>query len=486
MGMRPASTAPPRGGDRPGPSYSPARLRAAVPSPWTPPEEELRLGLGFYASTTGGVGGRIKEEPESFRVREISLYPLPDPAGPFAVLKVRSRNWEQHELSQRIAQRLGLGPSAIAWAGTKDRRAIAERLASYRGPLPPAELGIPGVELLEAYPARDGLVLGHHFGNAFEIRLSEATEGAERIPAIVGELRAFGGVPNLFGPQRFGEVRPVTHRVGESLVRGDPAEAVERYLAEPAGGVDARGDDARRAYAAHHDPVRALREFPPEFRFERQILDHLARGQTPARALRALSRELRTLFVHAYQSLLFNRILTERIVEGLPIGAPVAGDVVLRVARDGTVPGRMPVPVSPDNLAEVRDAVARGRAAVAAPLVGFSTPPGVGRPGAIVDRLLREDGIDRAAFRTPATPDLASAGTYRAMCLSLPPITWEREEVDRSGPEASGAGDAWWFRFALPKGAYATVLLREFRKAGARPAEGPGRNDAPARSNRAY
>lgn len=428
-----------------------------------PPLGERALGLEFYATLTPGAGGALKEHAEGFRVTEISAYPMPDPAGPFTVLRIASRNWEQHELAQRIAQRLGLPPHGLDWAGTKDRRAVAERLFSYRG-APPERLDIADVQLLEAYRARSGLVLGHHYGNAFEILVPPGPETreqrAERFRATHEALRAARGFPNLFGPQRFGEVRPVTHEVGRALVRGDPAAAVELYLTATPDGPEAPGASARASYAEHHDPVRALREFPSHYRFERQLLDHLARGQPPERALRALSRELRLLFVHAYQSLLFNRWLSRRAAAGLSLDEPVPGDVLLRVARDGTVPGTHPIPVASDNLPEAIDLARRGRALLAGPLVGFETPIPDGPAGELLASLLAEEGARPEDFRLPRTPDVASKGSYRPLLVPLPPIA------------ISDAEEGSWFRFALPKGSYATVLLREFTKLGAESASG--------------
>jgi len=437
---------------------------------WRPPDGEIALGLEFYATPTPGGGGLLKERSEDFRVREISAYPMPDPAGPFIVLRIASRNWEQHELAQRIAQRLGLPPHAIDWAGTKDRRAVAERLLSYRGPLPEG-LDLPDVELVEAYRARAGLVLGHHYGNSFEIRVPAGEvplpELAERFRATTQALQQFGEFPNLFGLQRFGEVRPVTHLVGRELVRGNVAGAVATYLTALPDGPEAPGAAARLAYAEHQDAARALREFPPHFRFERQLLDHLARGQPPERALRALSRELRLLFVHAYQALLFNRWVSRRVALGMSLNEPEEGDMLLRVARDGTIPGTHPIPVRSDNLPESLDLVQRGRGRLAGPLVGFEAPPGVGRPGSIMDGLLAEEGIERRGFEITAAPDLASRGTWRPAVVPTPPLAFRSDQpTDDAGPRR---GPGVWFRFALPKGSYATVLLREFTKPGARP-----------------
>ena len=434
---------------------------------WAPPPNELAVGLEFYATRTPGGGGQLKERAEDFRVTEISAYPMPDPAGPYTILRIASRNWEQHELAQRIASRLGLPPHAVEWAGTKDRRAVTERLFAYRGE-PPAGLDLADVVLLDAYRARSGLVLGHHYGNTFEIRVPAdgvaVSELAARFETTRASLREASGFPNLFGLQRFGEVRPVTHDVGRELVRGDPAAAVDVYLTSLPDGLTAPGAAARRSYAEHRDAARALREFPPSFRFERQILDHLARGQTPERALRALSRELRTLFIHAYQSLLFNRWVSRRVAAGLSLTEPSPGDVLLRVARDGTVPGTTPIPVGSDNLTECTDLARRGRARLAGPLVGYSTAPLGGRPGELLAGILEDERVSASDFGLPKTPEIASAGSYRPVVVPLPPMALRPAE-----PAQDDRGEGVWFRFSLPKGAYATVLLREFLKAGAVP-----------------
>jgi tRNA pseudouridine13 synthase len=416
--------------------------------------------MEFYVSRSAGVAGRTKASVDDFRVTEISNYPIPDPSGPFSVLRVQSRNWEQHELGQAIARRLGLPTPSVQWAGTKDRRAVAERLASYRGPLPEGELGLPGVVVLDAYRARDGLVLGHHYGNAFEIRVDELSapvpDALRTYREIEHELRAAGHWPNFFGPQRFGEVRPVTHDVGRQIVRGDLPAAVETYLtARPPGAPEGPGDSARAAYAETHDPVRALQQFPHEYRFERSILERLAKGDPPERAFRALTRELRLLFVHAFQSLLFNRWLSRRNAVGLPMGEPVPGDRLLRLGRDGTVRSQEGIPVSEDNMSECTDLVRRAGALLAGPLVGYETPEIDGPAGAILEELLRSEGVDRSMFRLPPMPEIASRGAWRAALLPVPPLGIVGE--------ATGVR----FRFALPKGAYATVLLREFLKPGA-------------------
>jgi tRNA pseudouridine13 synthase len=421
-----------------------------------PPPSDRAVGIGFYLSRSPGVPGRLNATAEEFRVHEVSSYPRPEPAGPFTILRLESRGWEQHELAEAVARRLGLARRSIAWSGTKDRRAVSERLFSYRGPPPAGDLGLPGVTVVDAYPAREGLVLGRHYANAFEIHVSELPEPAAAAAAyreVELELRHAGGVPNFFGAQRFGEVRPVTHDVGRWIVRGDLARAVDAYLIDrPAVGAEGVGDAARAAFAEHRDARRALAEFPHEYRFERSILERLARGDPPPRALRALPHDLRRLFVHAYQAYLFNRYLTARHAAGLPLDRPQPGDTILRVGRDGTWRGQDVAPVAEENLPECLELVRRGRAFVAGPLVGASTDLPAGEPSRLFGELLAEENVTAASFGVPAAPELASEGTWRSLLVPVPPLGLE--------PDASGV----WFRFALPKGAYATVLLREFLK----------------------
>jgi len=440
---------------------SAALARAVAEGAWRPPEREERLGLGFYATDTPGVVGALKASAEAFRVTEISSHPLPDPEGSYVVLTLASRDWEQHELAEAVARRLHLAPGSVHWSGTKDRRAVSQRLFSYRGPPPETDFGLRDVELRGWYRARDGLVLGHHYGNAFDIVVSELARGTEAalesFRRTERSLREGPGFPNFFGPQRFGEVRPVTHEVGRWIVRGDLARAVDVYLAErPVEGEPGPGDAARVAFAEHHDPARALREFPATYRFEHRLLEHLARGHSPERALRALSRDLRTLFVHAYQSWIFNRWLSDRRAGGLPLDGPVEGDRIVRIGRDGTIRGNDSVPVEADNRAECAELVRRGGARVGGPIVGFDSPPSVGEAGRLLERILAEEGIERAQFAVRAAPELASRGTYRPIVVPAPPMGLAGEE------------GAVRFRFALPKGAYATVLLREYLKDGAR------------------
>jgi tRNA(Glu) U13 pseudouridine synthase TruD len=117
------------------------------------------------------------------------------------------------------------------------------------------------------------------------------------------------------------------------------------------------------------------------------------------------------------------------------------------------VRSREGIPVSADNLSECADLVARGRAFVAGPLVGYETTRTSGPAGDLLEGVLQEQDVEPGMFRVRAAPEVASRGAWRPILVPVPPM----------GILTDGS-DGVRLRFALPKGAYATVLLREFLK----------------------
>jgi tRNA pseudouridine13 synthase len=486
-----------------------------------PPERTLReahpaeraVGMEYYVSGADGIGGRLRESPEDFRVRELEALdaaPLDaDPGSyPELVLRATLRDWDTNDFARRLSDALGVSRERVSWAGTKDKRAVTTQLFTVRG-IDLDELPeIRGAEIEALGRAGRSLSFGDLAGNAFEIRVADAVDEApERVAAAVRDLRAFAGedaepdpesaadaddlpidatvgVPNYFGQQRFGSRRPVTHVVGLAIARDDPREAVRLYAGNPAetepddtraardrvdaafgAGEGAESDDAERSAAAG-DWAACLDGIPGKLRFERSMVHRLAdRGVDPDappddedwwHALEAVPSNLQRLFVNAAQSFLFNRIVSERLRRGLPFDRPVAGDVVC--FADGDAPGELYAPdadrlqrVDADRVDVVSRHCERGRAFVTAPLVGTETELGGGEPGEIEREVLADAGIEPGDFDLPGEFD--SKGTRRAILL-------------RTDLEVSFADGDPRFGFALPSGSYATVLLREFTKSG--------------------
>lgn len=436
------------------------------------PEEsnERAAGMEVFYTETPPLGGRLRKRAEDFVVEEVGTRPRETPSGKHLAVCIRLTNWEHNAFIRDASRKVGVGRNAVGFAGTKDKRAVttqwfsflAERLADEQ--VIERLSMLPRVEVLDHVRTQKGLRLGMHEGNRFQIVVrdieGEQAEIADRLAHTVGALEEIGGVPNFFGIQRFGATRPITHLVGESIVRGELEEAVVRYVA---GEASRESEDAERARAIireSRDWKEAQRILPKELKFELAVVQHLsAHPDDYAGALRNLPSNLVLLFCHAYQSYLFNRMLSERIRQGLPLHVPVEGDIVLPIAEGGIldVP---PVHVTPARFDKVLRQVEKGRALVSLPLLGYDTPMASGAPGEVEARILDEESVEPQMFYDPPLREASSRGLRRAVVAPVGDLGSEVTE-----DETAEGKLAAHVRFYLPKGSYATTLLREVLKA---------------------
>ncbi len=417
-----------------------------------PPLAEARLGLGSYLTATPGIEGRLRAEPEDFRVIELGPGPRPDDKGRFAAARVELRNWETNRFVGQAAKRLQVPRKAVGFAGMKDKRAVTEQWFTFKCPLERvvALEGLEDVHVLEAHTTSKAHFAGAHEGNRFVIRVRDTTQAANVVPDAVEAIRRAGGVPNYFGPQRFGgSVRPVTHLVGRALVTGDLEEAVRLYVGNPMEGEREDTLHARTVYETTRDPEAALAVYPPQLDPERAILQRLVKRPGDWRnALKALPWNLLQLFVHAHQSYVFNQIITARLHAGLGLNTAHVGDRVMASSDDGT---RTQV-VTADNVERVQRELDLGRAVLTAALPGTSIPLAEGRPGELERSVLEDDGIALRDYRVSQLPEVASQGRRRGL---LQPVA----DLDVQWMDGDPV-----FSFRLGKGAYATAVLREFMK----------------------
>ena len=422
---------------------------------------ETDLGIQGYATSTPGVGGVLKVTADDFVVEEISAPPPASEAGGYTIARIRARDWETNRLVRQLARSLRISRRRIGFAGTKDKRAVTSRLFSFQGVTPDQlrALGLRDIKVLDAYTSVKPLEIGDLLGNRFRIVVRDLAVPAEEAAVTVDEtsrqLRVLGGFPNFFGVQRFGSVRPITHLVGRHIVRGEFQRAVETYVANPIEGEDPESYDVREAFAEGGDVREALRSYPRPYTFERAILNHLnTRPGDYVGALRQLPPNLLMMFVHAYQSYLFNRILSERLRRGLPLAEPVAGDLVLPADRHGLPDRDRWVDVTCDNLEKVRRRCTSGKAWVSAILFGSEPEFAGGEPGQIEREVVAAEGLQPQDFVIPEIPRISSKGTRREVLAPLRSL------------ETTLVGRSLSLGFELTRGSYATSLLREFMKGG--------------------
>lgn len=144
-------------------------------------------------------GGALRTMPEDFEVTETLAFE-PSGAGEHMYLFVEKRAITTGEVHRRLAEAFGVPRADVSYAGMKDRHAVARQWFSVRGPRDEADALGPELRVLRRARHPRKLRRGELCSNQFRIRVRAVSGDVE------AQLRqvARHGVPNYFGPQRFG------------------------------------------------------------------------------------------------------------------------------------------------------------------------------------------------------------------------------------------------------------------------------------------
>ncbi len=399
-----------------------------------PQEHPLRITGGVP-----GTGGALRRDADDFTVHELPLY-APSGEGEHVLFEIEKRGMSTHEAVRRIARALRTRPTEIGTAGLKDARAVTRQWLSVRGVRREwvAKLDLDGVKVLSAGSHANKLRSGHLAGNRFRVRIRETVAGAVENAHASMEILSRRGLPNRFGPQRFGERRE-SHLVGAALVAGDDEEVLSLMLGRPSDADPPKVHLAREAYEAG-DLKHARDLLPASRRDEHACLAALIKGKAPKQAARAIPKRMRLFFISALQSHMFNRVLDERMPD---VDRVEPGDLAYKHDSGAVF-------LVEDAEAE-NERAARFEISPSGPMFGYKMIEPGGRPAEIERAVLEEAGLSLESFRTPG--GLKSKGERRS--LRVPVEGASVEPAD----EADGGGI--WVTFALPPGSYATVVLDE-------------------------
>jgi tRNA pseudouridine13 synthase len=410
---------------------------------------ERDLGMRYYASDAEGIGGRLRAAPEDFLVEEIPLEGKGGTTGPFLICTLTKTNWELQHAVKEIAKRLGISHRRIGWAGTKDRNAITKQWISIYDVTAEqvAAIHLKDIVLEPLRSANEALSLGQLSGNRFDlvIRDTEVPDLGARVDEITKTVRE--GVPNYFGLQRFGAIRPVTHTVGEWILRDNYEQAVLTYIGLPFPSENENTRTIRSAFLESRDPAPALHAFPVQMNYERAMLQHLHNNPGDyAGALRQLPPKLLSMFVSAFQSFLFNCALSQRFDDGHQLTEPIPGDALIFAnGRTDTV--------TTANAVVAAMHIKRGRCSIAFFMPGKERAGGPAHTDPVMDALLAERGITSDDFgRASRFVETKFEGAFRPISL-------------KADVESSLDGTGVRLKFTLPPGHYATTVCREYMKA---------------------
>ena len=174
----------------------------------SPELEDFRFDWSALPAATDGLagtGGRTLVCVGDFVVSEVPRC-LPSGDGEYAYAYVEKRNLNTQDLIAALRER-GVPYNAVGVAGLKDKHAVTRQWlsvpAQFSGHLESLD-ELDGVRVLETSRHGEGLGRGRLRGNRFEARVREPDSGWQaRGNAIIERLRTVG-LPNYFGPQRYG------------------------------------------------------------------------------------------------------------------------------------------------------------------------------------------------------------------------------------------------------------------------------------------
>lgn len=307
---------------------------------------------------------KIKHIPEDFIVEE--LYDFTPTEGPYTYFLLKKRNYTTERAVQAVADALNVKRKLINYAGTKDKNAFTTQLCSVKGASESKlrKIKLKDIEVTPLGKGMERISLGQLRGNRFRITIRDA----KNAPA------AISSIPNYFDDQRFSTNN---HLVGRALVKKDfrkaagllDEECIDKYL---------------KAYPKNH-----------------------------IGALRTLPKKILSLFVHAYQSFLFNELLKEYISKSS------------KYHESDYVAGKLYFPKTP-------------LPAIKLPLPGFGTD----------HEILKKEGIGPRDFIFRQFPELSSEGDMRDAFVDIDDMDIEKED------------DNMIVSFSLPKGSYATIVIK--------------------------
>ncbi|RLI13393.1 tRNA pseudouridine(13) synthase TruD [Candidatus Bathyarchaeota archaeon] len=433
---------------------------------------DIKLGMEVYASTTPGVGGRIRSRFEDFIVEEILL----DGSEATIRLKEEMRDFSKRgrylicilikkgidtlSAIERVARRVNVSPEMIGAAGIKDAHAITAQHVSVGAVTPEkVKVDLGEIRLVPMRFSEEKITPRILLGNRFDITVRniphEYSETQEMILETSRELMRLGGVPNFFGHQRFGTVRPLSHIIGKLLLKEKFEKAAMIFLSELSIYESPRARSARIYLRESVDFNSALKRFPRSLFYERLMLMYLSKYPRDfLGAFRRLPINLRRLFIQAYQSYLFNRFLSERMKRGIPLNDVQKGDYALRIGDNG-LPGRSFIIINEKDVGSVSSEIKSGKMALALPVIGFNQKLSGGIQGEIEREILEREDVQPQDFKMEKMPECGVGGKLRRALAPIMNFRFKTKPDDKAIVR---------FRFMLHKGSYATVVLREFMK----------------------
>jgi tRNA pseudouridine13 synthase len=399
---------------------------------------------------------KIKQKPEDFQVEELTDV-APRERGPFALYRLEKRGWATPDAIQAIRRRWQVDLRHVSYGGLKDRHAqTVQYLTILHGPqkgLQHHEVKLQYLgQVAEPYSSR------HIRANRFQLTLRRLTlDEVARADQILAEIRV-DGLPNYFDDQRFGSVGGGERFVARLMVLGRHEEALRLALTAPYS-HDRSPQKQEKASLLQHWGDWATCKTALHRSHARSLVDYLVSHPSDFRgALARLRPDLRGLYLSAYQSYLWNRMLARWILEQC------------RAEQILSVPLRLgEFPMHHQLNSDQRTLFLR--TTLPLPSSRIRLEPGDPRRS-VIETVMAEEGISLDELKLRGFREMFfSKGERAVLCL---PAGLEHE----AGPdERHPCKQRLDLRFDLQRGSYATLIVKRIQAASVGPLDEPDATD---------
>jgi tRNA pseudouridine13 synthase len=382
---------------------------------------------------------KLKQQPADFRVEELTDATGGD-TGEYALYRLDKSGWTTPDALNVVRRRWQIDWRRISYGGLKDRHAeTTQYLTVFRGPQRNLTQDRIAVTYLgrraEPFTAAD--IRANRFAITLRSLGADDVAVAERARREVAEA----GLPNYFDDQRFGSVGEEREFVAREMVFGRFERALWLALAAP---YEHDRSDAKREKQLLRDgwgDWPALKARLPKGH-ARSLVDYLAAHPTEYKgAVARLRPELQGLYLGAYQSDLWNRMLAKWLTRNVP-----AADLAMVELKLGRVPAPVRVPAEKKPEWD----------ALMLPLPSARLKPDPAAPWAgVVDEVLREDGLTLPEMKIKGLHKPYFAKGDRAGCVRPAGLEHAAEPDERHRGRMK-----LLLKFDLPRGSYATMLVK--------------------------
>ena len=382
----------------------------------------------------------LKQQPDDFKVEELTQLVTQD-KGAFALYRLEKRGWTTPDALQMVRRRWKIDHRRMSYGGLKDRHAhTLQHFSIFHGPS--RQMTHPGITVTYLGQVREPFTARNIEQNRFRLVLRAVSPAQLAFAQTALAEVAQAGVPNYFDDQRFGSVAGHGDFLAKELMLGQYEQALKLALAAPYP-YDRKDKKTEKAILnAHWGDWAKCKELLAKSH-ARSLVDYLLHHPADFRgAVARLQPELRGLYLSAYQSHLWNRMLAAWLREHLKV--PQLIDVDLSLG-----PYPMLRTLEPDQRQALADLM------LPMPSARMTSRDPDPRKQ-FFEKVLTEENLQADQFKLKGQlRDLFfSRGERAGLCM--PRELTGQAEPDENHPDKQKLTLA----FALPRGSYATLIVK--------------------------